>query len=59
MELRRTACPHDCPATGSLLAAVEDGRVIHGEGEFARIARDEAPDEVAARLSAVAAADTV
>lgn len=94
--VRKTVCPHDCPDTCSILATVEDGRVVScegdpdhpftqgglchkvhryaeriysplrilfpmrrvgakGEGRFARISWDEALDEVADRLKAIAA----
>jgi anaerobic selenocysteine-containing dehydrogenase len=32
-EVRKTVCPHDCPDTCSILATVEDGRVVACEGD--------------------------
>jgi anaerobic selenocysteine-containing dehydrogenase len=96
VTIRTTVCPHDCPDTCSILATIEDGRVIacdgdpahpftqgglchkvhryaeriysplrilhpmrrlgaKGEGQFARIAWDEALNEVARRLKGIAA----
>ena len=31
--IRKTVCPHDCPDTCSILATVEDGRVISCDGD--------------------------
>jgi anaerobic selenocysteine-containing dehydrogenase len=96
LSIHKTVCPHDCPDTCSILATVEDGRVVScdgdsdhpftrgglchkvhryaervysplrvlspmrrvggkGEGKFACISWDEALDEVADRLKAIAA----
>lgn len=33
MNLRKTVCPHDCPDTCSILASIEDGRVIATKGD--------------------------
>jgi anaerobic selenocysteine-containing dehydrogenase len=32
-EVRKTVCPHDCPDTCSILATVEDGRVVACDGD--------------------------
>ncbi|MBI2116478.1 MAG: hypothetical protein HYT85_15545, partial [candidate division NC10 bacterium] len=32
-EIRKTVCPHDCPDTCSILATVEDGRVLSCDGD--------------------------
>jgi anaerobic selenocysteine-containing dehydrogenase len=33
IEIRKTVCPHDCPDTCSIIAAVEDGRVTRCDGD--------------------------
>ncbi len=98
IRLVRGACPHDCPDTCSWLATVQEGRVVHlqgnpshpsthgalctkvsryaertyhderllhpmrrvgrkGEGRFERVSWDAALDDIARRLSAIAARD--
>lgn len=32
-EIRKTVCPHDCPDTCSILATLEDGRVMKCDGD--------------------------